>query len=185
MRRGIGAAVVAFVLWTCGAIGLDTWGKTRVSSGHYDAIVVAGCRVYPNGRPSPALAWRIRKAVALYEAGVAPRIVFTGGLGTYPPTEAEASATFAAKIGVPRSAMVLEDRSTSTEENAANAAKSIDARRIVVVTDAYHVFRARRVFDRYFDEVDAVGSTYGYWSRVRGAYREVLAVGKYAAFGEL
>jgi uncharacterized SAM-binding protein YcdF (DUF218 family) len=53
------------------------------------------------------------------------------------------------------------------------------------VTDAYHVFRARRVFDRHFEEVEGVGSTYGYWVRVRGAYREVLAVAKYGAFGAL
>lgn len=178
-------AVVGFVVWTGLAVALDTWGKTRSVEGHFDAIVVAGCRVYPDGRPSPALEWRVRKAVELFEAGVAPKIVFTGGLGTYPPTEAEASANLAAELGVPRAAMVLEDRSTSTEENAANAAKSIEAWRIVVVTDAYHVFRARRVFDRHFEEVEGVGSTYGYWVRVRGAYREVLAVAKYGAFGAL
>lgn len=177
--------VAAAVLWTTAAVALDTWGKRQAPEGRYDAIVVAGCRVFPDGRPSPALEWRVRKAVDLYRAGVAPRIVFTGGLGTYPPTEAQASARLAAELGVPRSAMVLEDRSTSTEENARNAAVSVTARRVIVVTDAYHVFRARRVFDRHFDEVDAVGSTYGYWVRVRGAYREVLAVAKYAAFGAL
>ena len=80
---------------------------------------------------------------------------------------------------------MLEDRSTSTAENASRAAERLRVERIVVVTDAYHVFRARRVFDRYFPDVDAIGSTYGQWSRVRGAYREVLAVAAYGVRGDL
>lgn len=176
-------------LWATCALILDTWGKTRVATGTYDAVIVAGCRVYPDGRPSPALEWRVRKAVALWDAGVAPRIVFTGGLGDFPPTEAAAAATLANELGVPRSAMVLEDRSTSTEENARNAREAFPepggVLRVLVVTDAYHVFRARRVFARYFGDVDAVGSTYGRWTRVRGSLREVLAVTKYAALRTL
>lgn len=183
--RAFALAAAAFAAWTAGALALDTWGARQAPSGHYDAIIVAGCRVDPDGSPSPALEWRVRKAVALWQAGAAPRLVFTGGLGAYPPTEAGAAATFAAALGVPREVMLLEGRSTSTEENAANAAAVLPAARVLVVTDAYHVFRARRVFDRHFGEVDAVGSTYGVASRVRGAYREVLAVAKYGLFGEL
>ena len=168
--------------WAAGAMTLDTWGRTREAHGHYDALIVAGCRVYPDGKPSPALEWRVRKAVTLWKAGCAPRIVFTGGLGDFPPTEAEASATLAAELGVPRSDMVLEASSTSTEENARYAAaglKGAATMRVLVVTDAYHVFRARRVFAHHFGDVDAVGSTYGVVTRVRGAFREVLAITKH------
>lgn len=178
--------IVLGATWVMSAFALDEWGRTRRAEGRYDALVVAGCRVYPDGRPSPALEWRVRKAVDLWKEGVAPRIVFTGGLGDYPPSEAEAAARLAHELGVPRSAMVLEDRSTSTEENAREAAARLHGvDRVVVVTDAYHVFRARRVFARYFDEVDAVGSTYGKWSRIRGAFREVLAVVSYGVRGDL
>ena len=79
----------------------------------------------------------------------------------------------------------LEDASTSTEENARLAAARYPAARVLVVTDAYHVYRARRVFARYFGAVDAVASPYGRWSRVRGAYREVLALAGYAVAGRL
>lgn len=180
--RWIGIGMVA---WTVLAFALDEWGRSRRPEGVYDAIVVAGCRIDPDGTPSPALEWRVRKAVGLWEQGVAPRIVFTGGVGTYPPSEAVGAATLAMELGVPRGVMVLEDRSTSTEENAAMAARRVRAERVLVVTDAYHVFRARRVFDRHFDEVDAVGSTYGAWVRVRGAFREVLAVAAYGVRGDL
>lgn len=186
MRRRLWLALaLAGVTWSMVAWALDDWGSVRRATGPWDAIVVAGCRVDPDGLPSPALEWRVRLAVELWRAGDAPMIVFTGGLGTYPPSEAEASATLAESLGVPREAMVLEDRSTSTAENASRAAERLRVERIVVVTDAYHVFRARRVFDRYFPDVDAIGSTYGQWSRVRGAYREVLAVAAYGVRGDL
>ena len=175
--------LLPFLAWAVGAFGLDCWGKTRVPKGHYDAILVAGCRVYPNGRPSPALEWRVRKAVELWNQGAAPVVLFTGGIGDHPPSEAEASAQLATELGLPHSAAILEARSTSTLENAGYAAQLLPdpaGRRVLLVTDAYHVFRARRIFARFFGEVDAVSSTYGAWSRVRGAFREVLAVIKYA-----
>lgn len=186
MQRRLLILISAITLaWTGGALALDTWGRTREVHGHYDALIVAGCRVYPDGKPSPALEWRVRKAVTLWQSGIAPLIVFTGGLGDFPPTEAAAAAKLAGELGVPHSAMVLEDRSTSTEENARNAAATVansSSLRILVVTDAYHVFRARRIFARYFGSTEAVGSTYGEWSRIRGAYREVLAVAKHSVF---
>lgn len=161
---------------------LDTWGKSRKPTGYYRAIIVAGCRVYSDGRPSPTLEWRVRKAVDLWRLKVAPTLVLTGGKGEGEVSEAAGAGRLAESLGVPRSALLLEEESTSTEENARNAAGQFEDAihaRVIVVTDAYHVFRARRLFDRYFGEVDAVGSTYGVWSRVRGAFREALALCKY------
>ena len=175
--------LIAVLTWGACALALDAWGKTRRPEGFYDAIIVAGCSVYPDGKPSPALEWRVRKAVDLWKHGISARVVFTGGLGDFGPTEAEASARLAVELGMPRSVMTLEEHSRSTLENAQNAgAKFPNAAqmRVLVVTDAYHVFRARRLFARFFREADAVGSTYGVWSRAKGAMREFLALFKCA-----
>jgi uncharacterized SAM-binding protein YcdF (DUF218 family) len=151
----------------------------------FDAIVVCGCRVKPDGEPSPSLARRARYAAALYRRGLAPVLVTTGGVGTHPPSEARAAAAIARAEGVPEDAIVLEERSTSTEENAREAAKLVDARRVIVVTDAYHAFRAERVFRRYFDHAVAVGTAGSPSVRARGALREVTAVTAYALLGRL
>ncbi|MEK0445735.1 MAG: hypothetical protein RLZZ399_1056 [Verrucomicrobiota bacterium] len=174
---------VLCLAWALAALALDTWGKTRQATGVYDVIVVAGCRVFPDGKPSPALEWRVRKAFDLWKMGMAPRVVFTGGVGDYPPAEAEAAARLASELGMPPSATIREVRSTSTRENAQFAAALFpepSQMRILLVTDAYHVLRARRIFARCFGSVDAVGSTYGVVSRMRGALREVLALIKHA-----
>jgi uncharacterized SAM-binding protein YcdF (DUF218 family) len=180
-RRGV---VVALFVWCLGAAALDGWGH-REPEGPWDAIVVAGCRVMPDGAPSPALARRVDRAVALWRGGAAPVLVFTGGVGDHGPAEGEVAAAYARAAGVPDGAILVEAASTSTEENAAGAAELLSAQRVVVVTDTYHVFRARRVFARYFAEVDGVGSTPEPWPRVRGALREVVAVLAYGLMGRL
>ncbi len=165
------------VAWGLGALALDAYGRRAApSSGQWDAIVVAGCRVMPDGRPSPALERRVRAAVALWKAGRAPLVVMTGGVGEHPPSEAEAAARLAHALGVPESALVRESQSTTTAENARFAARVVDARRVLIVSDTYHVLRCEWLFGRHFAEVRGVGSTPEPWPRVRFALREVGAV---------
>jgi uncharacterized SAM-binding protein YcdF (DUF218 family) len=180
---GLGALGLAYLV---AAAWLDRRSARDVApDARFDAIIVCGCRVRPDGTASPALARRARHAAALYRRGHAPLIVFTGGVGTHPPSEARAAAAVARAEGVPERAIVLEERSTSTEENALEASRLVDARRVLVVTDAYHAFRAERVFRRYFEEVVAVGSRGSRSVRVRGALREVAVVLTYALLGRL
>lgn len=183
------------VLWTLTALGtsylvaaawLDRRGQRPLPEERYDAIVVCGCAVRPDGTASPSLARRARLASELFEGGLAPRLVLTGGVGTHPPSEAAAAAVIARRAGVPSEALILEDRSTSTEENAREAAAEIGAEaRVVVVTDAYHVVRAERVFGRHFRAVTGVGAVGPVSQRVRGALREVTALAAYGALGRL
>jgi len=172
--------------WGVLAWGLHRYGLGRSPEGQWDAIVVLGCRVYPGGRPGLALTARVQRAVELYREGRAETIVLTGGVGDGGVAEAEVAATLAESLGVPRAAMVLETQSTSTEQNARFAAEAFGGRKVLVVTDAYHVLRSERVFARYFDEVRGVGTINpNVWPRVRGALREVAAVVSYAARGRL
>lgn len=182
--------LMSLTLWFLAAATLDRLGHRAPPPGPYDAIVVAGCRVDPDGRASPALARRTLHAVELWRRGVAPTLVLTGGVGTYQPAEAEAAAAVALAAGVPPEALILEGRSTSTEENARYAAETlvergIAAPRVLVVTDSYHVYRASRVFGRHFPEAHGSGSTPRPWVRLRGSMREVLAISWYAARGRL
>jgi uncharacterized SAM-binding protein YcdF (DUF218 family) len=117
---------------------------------------VLGARVLPNGQPSPALRARIEKAVDLYHQGVAPRLLFSGGVGVNPPSEARVMRELAVQLGVPSEACLLEEQSHSTEQNArfsAELLRSLGARRVVVVSDPYHLLRARQYFRLHGFEV--------------------------------
>jgi uncharacterized SAM-binding protein YcdF (DUF218 family) len=182
LLAALGAAAVL-----SSALALDRQGRGPIA-GHFDAIIVAGCGVLHDRRPSTELARRIERAAGLYFEGRAPRVLFTGGIDRgRTRSEARVAAAWAhAHFAIPADAMLLEERSESTEENAVYARALLpNARRVVVVTDAYHVFRARRVFARFFEYVEGAASIGTRASRVRGALREVFAVAAYGLLGSL
>jgi len=112
------------------------------------AIVVLGARVRPDGRPSAALERRMRVAISLYQAGVAPLLVLSGG-GRHAVPEAEVMRQLALAGGVPAAALMTEPRSRTTLENATETAKLLAPRgqaAVVLVTDGYHALRARLLF---------------------------------------
>ncbi|MDY7227644.1 YdcF family protein [Hyalangium rubrum] len=156
LRARLGSAqrpLLALVgVLTCGVFGLawrvDRFGQ-RERATPADALVVLGARVLPGGVPSGALQARVEKAVELYQQGVAPRLVFSGGVGVNPPSEAQVMRALAVRLGVPSEACVLEEQSHSTEQNARYSARllrELGARRVVVVSDPYHLLRARQYF---------------------------------------
>ncbi|MCC7359862.1 MAG: YdcF family protein [Anaerolineales bacterium] len=117
-----------------------------------DAIVVLGSRVYPGGEPGPSLMRRAEHAAALYAQGLAPLIVCTGGQGDPSvPSEAAVACGLIAAQGVPAATLLLEDQSHSTEENALYTAALLTprgARRVIVVSDSFHLYRAQLLFRR-------------------------------------
>ncbi len=142
---GLGAVTFGF----CGlTLVVDAFGQ-RERAVPSDVLVVLGARVLPDGSPSAALLARIEKAVELYHQGVAPRLLFSGGVGVYPPAEARVMRDVAVRLGVPPEACLLEEQSHSTEQNArfsARLLRQMGARRVVVVSDPYHLLRARQYF---------------------------------------
>ncbi|MDH3255234.1 MAG: YdcF family protein [Acidobacteriota bacterium] len=161
------------VLWLGAALALDSWGRRVSPSGDVDAIVVLGCRVLADGSPSGHLARRVQKAVDLWRQGRAPIVVFSGG---GKPSEAFVAARHAADLGLVPSAVVLEERSSTTTENARFSAELIRCKDVLVVTDSYHVVRAGRIFRRNFPEASVVGVVAPAGARFKNSLREVLAL---------
>jgi uncharacterized SAM-binding protein YcdF (DUF218 family) len=130
---------------------LDLYGQADQAA-PAQAIIVLGSRVLPNGEPGDSLRARTAQAVRLYHRGFAPALITTGGLDVEnhaPPTEAAAAARLAKRLGVPDAAIIEEPASTSTRENARNAARICRAHgwtRVIIVSDPYHLWRAHRNF---------------------------------------
>lgn len=165
--------------WAAIAIFLDRIGHRPCPEGPFDALVVPGCAVRPNGAASGALRRRTEHAVSLWQRNIAPIIILTGGVGRYPPSEASAAAQIARDAGVPNDALVLEEQSTTTAENAMFAAQAFpnaSTTSILVVTDSYHAWRCKRLFSSHFKRVESVGSTPSARLRIRGAFREVASI---------
>ncbi|MEL7436807.1 MAG: YdcF family protein [Chloroflexota bacterium] len=117
-----------------------------------DAIVVLGSGLVGNGRPGPALTRRSLHVAQVYAEGYAPFIICTGGQSPYQPrSEAAGCRELLLAQGVPDGAILLEENSRSTEENALFSRRIMDEnniRSVIIVSDSYHVFRARYLFAR-------------------------------------
>ncbi len=146
-----------------------------------DAIVILGGGMhaprdslrYPN---LEAAADRIWHGARLYHAGKAPLLVLSGGVdpdSTDLLPEAVAMQIFLRDLGVPDAALLLEDRSRNTRQNAQFSAELLKARnirRVLLVTSALHMRRARALFEGVGLEVipaatdhEALGATDWHW----------------------
>jgi uncharacterized SAM-binding protein YcdF (DUF218 family) len=89
---------------------------------------------------------RTREAVRLYEQGYAPKLLFSGAAQDKSgPSNAEAMRLQAIDEGVPSSAILIEEASATTAQNAAQTApmiRAIGANSIILVTSPYHQRRA-------------------------------------------
>lgn len=111
--------------------------------------IVLGAAVWPGSMPSPTLRRRAETAARLYLDGAVAGLVATGGIGRHPPAEAEVARDIAVGLGVPPAAVILETRSRTTRENLASAKALLpDGARVVIVTDAWHLPRARLIARR-------------------------------------
>jgi uncharacterized SAM-binding protein YcdF (DUF218 family) len=114
-----------------------------------DAVVVLGCTVRRDGSPTPALARRVALAARAFSAGLAPRIIVSGGRRWGEHVEALVMARELRAAGVPESAVVPELCSLTTVENCTYTARllrDLGARRALVATCAWHLPRALEGF---------------------------------------
>jgi len=105
-------------------------------------IVVLGAAQY-NGEPSPIFRARLLLAKRLWEAGLAEKILVTGGRGENARyAEGEVGCNYLARLGVPKSALLCETESKSTWENLKAAKEVFKDAEVIIVTDAPHLPRA-------------------------------------------
>ena len=109
-----------------------------------------GCRVGP-GVLSPPAARRAAGAAEAYRAGLASRIVVSGGQSWQGAREADVFAEELVRRGVPEAALLLERASRTTRENARfseRLLRPLGARRVGIVTCDWHLRRALFCFRR-------------------------------------
>jgi uncharacterized SAM-binding protein YcdF (DUF218 family) len=158
-----------------------------------DAIVVLGGGKV---RPDQLTSSRLSAAAHAWLAGRARTVILSGGGARSGKrrvhSEADRMASAIAHFGVPASALVLEDRSTSTEENAsftARLARQRGIHRVLLVTSSLHMPRASLLFrEAGFDVVPVAvpersieDGWAGRWLPTRGAlWRSGRAMKEYA-----
>lgn len=109
-----------------------------------DYIVVLGSGIIGK-KVTPLLAARIERGMELLYSNPNAVLIMSGGQGPGEDIpESVAMAAYAVGKGVDAERIIMEQKSVSTEENLLFSRKLMDkeAPKIVIVTTAYHVFRA-------------------------------------------
>jgi uncharacterized SAM-binding protein YcdF (DUF218 family) len=141
------AVVVLFVAIT--AVQVARTGNLQEAR-PADAIVVFGAAEY-SGHPSPVLRARLDHAFDLYQHHIAAVVITTGGAAADPKfSEGGVGKDYLRKRGVPENALIAETQSSDTAQSAARVAVIMHTnglRSCVAVSDAYHVFRIRKLLE--------------------------------------
>lgn len=153
LKRFLRIIALSFLIWVLVACALAGAVHQYGLTDHRqpaDVIIVLGSGLLRNNQPGPALVRRSVQAAALYQDGIAGMIICTGGLTAgRTRSEADGCRQVLEAEGVPRDAIILEERSRSTQENADYADEIMRANgwaTAVIISDGYHLLRAQWIF---------------------------------------
>jgi len=115
-----------------------------------DAIVVFGAAEY-SGRPSPVLRARLDHAFELFQSGLAPAVITTGGAGADPHfNEGQVGHDYLMHRGIPEASLIAETQGSDTAESAERIGvimRTNHMRSCIAVSDEYHVYRIRKLLE--------------------------------------
>jgi vancomycin permeability regulator SanA len=139
-------------------------------------ILVLGCAVWANDEPSPMLRDRLDTAIALYKAGVAPKLLLSGDNSIVEYSEPDCMLKYTLAQGVPPEDIFLDYAGFSTYESVYRSHAVFMADRLIVVTQKYHLFRALKACEELGIRAKGVASNQQkYAGRYYREAREVLA----------
>ena len=134
---------VAISIWSCGSVD-----EKRTA----DCAIILGAGT-SGGEVSPVYRERINHGIWLYKNGYVDYIIVTGGTGDGETvSDAEAARDYAISCGIPDDAVIIEAKSTITEENIENAKVIMDAYSLedaIIVSDPLHMKRAMLMCEDY------------------------------------
>ena len=141
-----------------------------------DCVLVLGCGVHSDGTPSAMLEDRLKCAISLYEKGAAPKVLMSGDHGTESYDEVNAMKRYALDAGVPSVDIFMDHAGFSTYETVYRAKDIFGVKKMVIVTQEYHLYRALYIADALGIEAYGVSADYRtYTGQLSRDLREVLA----------
>ncbi len=142
---------------------------------HFDLIIVLGCRVHSDGTLSHMLEDRVNTGVSLYQAGLADQVLMSGdrsiGYDEVSAMQREAEA-----LGVPAEKILIDPEGYSTYESMVNLLEQHRGKRVLIVTQKYHLHRALYIAEKLGLDAHGVSADLRtYTKQAKYDLREILA----------
>ena len=158
-----------------GILSMDE-AEEALAAGEYDCILVLGAGVRADGTPSDMLYDRVKLACDLYAAGVGRVPLLMSGDHTGNYNEVGVMKNQASSAGVPTEDVFLDHKGYSTYESLYRAKAVFGAKRILIVTQEYHLYRALHIARELGMEAVGVSADLRpYRGQTRYEAREILA----------
>ena len=122
-----------------------------------DCVVILGCLVKGGDTPSKMLEDRLNVGISLYKLGIAPKIIMSGDHGTKEYDEVNVMKNFAVDKHVKEDDIFMDHAGFSTYETMYRAKEIFGAKKIIIVTQGYHIYRA--IYDAQKLGLEAYGAT--------------------------
>lgn len=193
MRKFLKTAIRGFfILFLIGVIALAAINLHMISfSNRYslspedaaqledvDCIMVLGCGVYGD-TPSPLLADRLQRGVEVYDLGAAPKILMSGDHGRENYDEVNVMKQYALDAGIDETDIFMDHAGFSTYESMYRAVAIFGVKKMIIVTQDYHLSRAVYIANKLGIEAYGVASDYQtFGGQFARDCREVLARAK-------
>ena len=113
-----------------------------------DCIIVLGAAVWGD-KPSPMLEDRLLEGIELYQKGVSKKIIMSGDHGQNEYDEVNIMKQFAIEKGIPSEDIFMDHAGFSTYDSIYRAKEIFGAKKIIIVTQEYHLYRALFIADKY------------------------------------
>ena len=138
-----------------------------------DCILVLGAGIWGD-KPSPMLEDRLLQAISLYNNNVSSKIIMSGDHGTQGYDEVNIMKQFAIEKGVPSEDIFMDHAGFSSYESIYRAKEIFQAKKIIIVTQKYHLYRAIYIANQLGIEAYGVGSDPRQY--VGATYREIREI---------
>jgi uncharacterized SAM-binding protein YcdF (DUF218 family) len=136
-------ALLLVAVWASFVVAIIDAGR-RDQASSADAIIVLGAAQY-EGRPSPVLKARLDHAASLWNRGLAPRMIVTGGRGVGDTTsEAAVGMRYLAQRGVPADSISMDTEGLTTSQSMIAARRVLNSNShptVLIVSDPFHMLR--------------------------------------------
>ena len=142
----------------------------------FDCIMVLGCQVKEGGEPSHMLRDRLQRGVEVYGFDVSEKLLKSGDHGRMDYNEVETMKQYAIDEGIESENIFMDHAGFSTYESIYRAKEVFGVKKMVIITQEYHLYRALYIAEKLGIEAYGVASDYHtYVGQSVRDLREVLA----------
>ena len=138
-----------------------------------DCIIILGAGIWGD-KPSPMLEDRLLEGIKLYQNSVSDKIIMSGDHGRKEYDEVNIMKNYATEKGIPSENIFMDHAGFSTYESIYRAKDIFEAKKVVIVTQEYHLYRALYIANQLGLEAYGVGADPRQY--VGATYRELREI---------